>query len=99
MKAGLIVVIGVIVFITPALLRCEALFFTPARKLHTDGWTGSRRKYPPTVAFSATPENYLLACRVVGRAGRVSYVIMPAFVPRPRDYGATLFRKQRKSGG
>ena len=30
-------VIGVIVFIASAALRCEALFLTPARRLHTDG--------------------------------------------------------------
>jgi hypothetical protein len=33
--SGAVVIIGVIVFITPATPGCEALFFTPARKLHT----------------------------------------------------------------
>jgi hypothetical protein len=42
MKAGLIAVIGVIVFITPAALRCEALFCVAARKLH--GGSEKRRQ-------------------------------------------------------
>src|SRR5438046_10645787 len=37
MEAAATVVIGFIVFITPATPRCEALFFTAARKLHTKG--------------------------------------------------------------
>jgi hypothetical protein len=43
MKAGLIVVIGVIVFITPAAPGCEALFFTAARKLHTGSFLPARK--------------------------------------------------------
>jgi hypothetical protein len=35
METGAAVVIGFIVFITLAEPGCEALFFTPARKLHT----------------------------------------------------------------
>src|SRR5207245_11271243 len=55
MGARVIAVIGFIVFIAPTAERCEALFFTTARKLHSaEMETGSRRKYPPPVAFSAT---------------------------------------------
>src|SRR5204862_5938607 len=55
MEAAATVVIGFIVFITPATPRCEALFFTAARKLHTKGIeTDSvrlRQGYGPTLSL------------------------------------------------
>src|SRR5438445_9846287 len=60
MGARVIAVIGFIVFIAPTAERCEALFFTTARKLHSNGMEpGSRRKYPPSVAFSATRQEII----------------------------------------
>src|SRR5207245_6957096 len=60
MGARVIAVIGFIVFIAPTAERCEALFFTTARKLHSDE-DGNRfqTKYPPSVAFSATRQEII----------------------------------------